>query len=478
MQLATIEAPARGRWAATAGLALLLPLAAHAAAGSFTRLSSDTYCHAALLQAHGLWGMLAYHYNIFAGRYTLYLLEGLSVLAGPAVFPLPPGLAVLLWLGGLVAVLWPQVRERWRALLLGALALVATLDASPAVPNVLYWTTGMHNYVAPLALLTWLAALIGWRARQPAAGRAEWVWRSAAFALAFLAAGGSEMVGVLQLAALVAFAAAGLLASSQDRRRLLPIVAAALLGAALGFGLVAAAPGNAVRRASQPPVPTPLALAGLVGGGTFISAGIAAKAGPLGLLTAVALPAVLGSQDAGWLRGRLRTRGAVAAAVLGVPAVTAVLIAASLVPPAYGLAGLPPSRAILVVAFVLVPGLMAWGYVLGQLLGPRLAPRLWLGGRGPALGAAALCLYALLETVLVVRPLPRLARFAEQWDHNYALIQAAVARGDASVTVPAIDNPLGVVDIGTDPTLRVTPCMAAWYGVEVRSEPQPTPPGG
>src|SRR5688500_3402997 len=103
------------------------------------------------------------------------------------------------------------------------------------------------------------------------------------------------MFGALQIVVLLLIAGALRWLGSHDlQRRLLPLLAAALAGAVLGLAIVAAAPGNLVRLEGNPKDHTLLQMAWVVVQATLICAGIAAKAGPLALLMAVAVPAALG----------------------------------------------------------------------------------------------------------------------------------------------------------------------------------------
>jgi hypothetical protein len=88
--------------------AALFPLGAYAYDGSFTRYLADDYCYAADVHARGFLAAQAFWYRTWAGRFTFHLAESALTLLGPAIAPLLPMLALVVWV---LALNWAI--KRW-----------------------------------------------------------------------------------------------------------------------------------------------------------------------------------------------------------------------------------------------------------------------------------------------------------------------------------------------------------------------------
>ena len=87
-------------------LAFAIPMAAYTYMGSFMRIIGDDYCYAAILRQFGFWMTQWQSYVAIIGyngnRYSLNLFSALVGLFGPKANAVLPGLALLVWLAGLV----------------------------------------------------------------------------------------------------------------------------------------------------------------------------------------------------------------------------------------------------------------------------------------------------------------------------------------------------------------------------------------
>ena len=231
-------------------LGLLLAVAPFVALAAFNQPFFDDFRNAVQQRAHGLWGVQAYWFGAWTGRFTTtFLLTALN--------PVSYG-----WLGGVkaaavlfMALLWAAVaallRAAWRlarpAAGWSAALLLALLANGMAAPfSFLYWFSGAVVYQLPLVgLLGGLAWLLA-RPPGPRGGRAG-AWLAGAGLV--LAATGNELT-LVQAGVVAGALAWGLPAALRPRR-------AVWRGWALAAGAAAAvavaAPGNWVRAGIMAP---------------------------------------------------------------------------------------------------------------------------------------------------------------------------------------------------------------------------------
>jgi MFS family permease len=147
------------------------------------------------------------------------------------------------------------------------------------------------------------------------------------------------------------------------------------------------------------------------------------------------------------------------------------LMVAICAPSAYAESAYPENRVLMIGRFISV----ATTIVLGGLAG--LALRAWLERLvrlEPALfNAAALailglgCLYAVVISYQInSKDIPYRQAWAAAWDKRDVQIQAAAARGDASITVTALDSLESLYELGPDPHHWVNGCAASYYGLQ------------
>jgi hypothetical protein len=462
----------RRRAGYTIAIALLAtPLLAHAYLGFFTRYMADDYCTAASARG-GLLAMQKHFYLGWSGRFAFTFTIGLVESLGVWVVPFLPGVliaalvAALAWAVSQFGCKWPA------ALLLAELIAFATFDDNKGgVFEAVYWQTGSLTYLLPLVLMTILAGYLA-RLYFREGGR---VWRLALCGLlAFYAGGFSETYVMTQTAALAAalVACAGLL-RRERRARVVAALCAATLGSLLAFAVVAASPGNQVRQAALPPRIglVPAAAQTLESAFAFVFAEHNYPATAHVRLAALLVPLLLSffapRESEG--RGRVPTevRAHVpAAAIVVVPLATFAVVVAGLFPSFYVMSREPPSRALLTTQFVLVCGLVCWGWMLGAALRrayPNPSRAVTACCVALALTMAAFPPYAAKRTLA---PVGKARALAAIWDRRDAEIRAAVARGERRLTVPA-DYNLGGTDMMTgDASWYVNECAAAFYGAE------------
>jgi len=464
------HAKIRAGAAATAALLLGAPLLAHAYVGLFTRYMADDYCTAAILRQAGLLGMQRALYVGWSGRFSFTLVVGLVETLGAGVAAYLPALMLAAWVAALTWAAAQFGLSRTAALLLSELIIFVTLDDNTGgVHEALYWQTGSLTYVLPLVILTLVA---GGLARLHARGAHGVGWRSLSLygAAAFCAGGFSETLVSMQAVALAAALAVCLWRRRADEaaRAVARALCAALLGSLLALAVVAAAPGNAARRAAlvasqhaAPSAPHVALLSSAEAAAAFVFYEHNYRGTAHLRLVALLLPLL-----AGFCASR-REEGAGRAFLLwAVPAVAFAAVAACFAPAFYVMSREPPPRALVVPQFVLASALAAWGHLLGGALRRTHAPAKRVRVLSAALAAALLMVAAARAASVTLGQAGKGRGLAAVWDRQDAEMRAAVARGERRLTVHVLYN-LGGTDLMTnDPAWYVNKCVADYYGAE------------
>ena len=337
-------------WRGVVGLlvtGLALPLAVYAWIGSYARYTADDYCWAGVLRTEGFWHAQVHWYTDYSPRYAFTFVVNLVELAGPAIVPVLPLAAIVVWLATLAWVFLQFRVKPLYAVALAEVAALATLQTAPDLPQSLYWQTGMLTYLLPLVLATFL---IGWIR----AGQQAW-WALAISALVTFAAGGlsetyliPQNVG-LTLALLAAFVLAPRQRTAQAH------LAAALAGGVLALVVILIAPATTSRIAGTP-ADLWLALSASIATAAYQAQHLV-RYFPFTVLLCLAAPGLLGASPA------LLNRRLFVAVTLGV----ALTLPFCYFPSFYAQNGNPPARSLIVPGAILIGYLLFLGYALGGL---------------------------------------------------------------------------------------------------------------
>ena len=429
------------------GVALALPLLVYGATGSFARYTADDYCWAGVLRTEGFFKAQVLWYTGYSPRYAFTFLVNLVELAGPAIVPVLPAIAILAyvatltWTVGRLGIRLVGCSTRLAPFVVAELVALATLQTAPDLPQSLYWQTGMLTYLLPLVLAT---LLIGWIAR----GLDRWWAVVLSSVLTFVAGGLSETYLIPQNVALtLALGCCLIFAAPSPRRRTTALhLASALVGGVLALAVIVASPSTASRVGGAP---ADLWLAS--------SAAIATAAVqvqrlgryfPLTILLCLGLPALLGDGT-----GRINRTWFVM--VSGVVVVT---LPFCYFPSFYAQNGNPPARSLIVPGAILIGYLVCTGFALQSVLARLPEPRRL---------AVALVL-ALVPLGIAVISLPEPALAAQQaalWDAQDQQIRASRDAGQLDITVPPRPRYLGEEFVSSDRTNWFNVCVARYYGV-------------
>ena len=439
------------RLAPLACLPALGKLAMVGTAATSTRYWADDYCFAAMVRTSGMLGAQADWYRTWTGRFAATFVASAAGWMPVAAADWIPALLLVAWVGGLAWAIGELLPDGADSLALAvALALglaVAVLALAPARAQDVAWLTGAASYLLPLVLATPVVGLL-LRARKGTRGRSSLL---VAGLLALLAAGCSETFTGMELGGFAAAVALCFALPAMHPARWVAV--AALLGAAAGAVIVAAAPGNANRIAA---LHTTSSLAHLIDPALLL---VPADIRQLVAHAPAVLPlaALLGAAAA-QLLPRVVLKQPARICLLGL-LVSLVMAYGALAPGAYNNVS-PPSRSLLELAVVLVAASAGAGFVLCAGLRGRVQP---VGG-----AVLLLTMVALVATFPgQPAPLDRLdsARAAAaQWDASDRVVRAAVAAGKETVTVPRI--PSGPLLDGLE-VAWVRDCAQRYYGIRL-----------
>jgi Family of unknown function (DUF6056) len=219
---------------------------------------ADDFCRAVQRRNLGFLDMQLHEYRTWAGRYTSSALIGLAVKFGETSAHIAPvaltGFSLAICTMAALRIPASIVPKRY-APIVGTLGCLGLFGLFENFGQSVLWLTGGLTYFAPYLLLG-VALLCAFP--QTSNPRFATAARVAAPILTFLAVGCSEVVGATIVGGLVVaclFGAGGL------RKPLWP----SMLSSLIGFVVMAASPGNAIRRSINPHLPLrelPLSAAG------------------------------------------------------------------------------------------------------------------------------------------------------------------------------------------------------------------------
>jgi Family of unknown function (DUF6056) len=485
------------RAASVLGAAFGLPLLGYALIGSFARYAADDYCWAGRLRTEGFFGAQVLWYTGYSPRYAFTFLVNLVELAGPAIVPALPALAILVWLATLTWTFLQFKITSVYAFVLAEVTALTSLQTAPDMAQSLYWQTGMLTYLLPLVLATFL---IGWIRRSLERNKLE-VWTLGITMLVIFVAGGlSETYLIPQNVGVTLALLAGLVAAPRTRAQK---VACAHLVAALAAGVLAllailVAPATTYRVGGSP-ADIWLASSAAIATGVYQALRLL-RFFPFTVLLCLGIPALLGVRPKteaqgvssgrtpfhGWPRGAATGMSAhFSAAPLGtgpgrinrrwfvlVSVAVAITIPFCYFPSFYAQNGNPPARSLIVPGALLVSYLLFAGYALrGFAL--RLPEQTRV--------AVALGL-AVLQVGAAAVSFPEQASAAQQaaarWDAEDQQIRTSRDAGQADLTVYPLPPYLGENFVTSDRENWFNVCVARYYGVSsiAASEPAGAPP--
>ncbi len=462
-------------------IALAFPLIAYGYLGIFTRYVADDFCAGRNLAIRGFWGSQIWTYQNHSGRFFSYFTRiGAGLIGGDQETRFVPAIFLVCWLAATTWALFELTKLlKWRlrllpSLLLAEILIFAMLRTAPDPGQSFYWQAGTFTYTAPIILITAFLGLVPHFLTAEDNGRSTTLSVVLAGTLGLCAAGCSETNAVFQCAGLALAVVFCKWAPVVRARRILPILYSGLLGSILGFIVVAAAPGNAVREAGIRAYTPALTKT------TLLQKTLAASAGyifdflrvrPLAALTLFAVPLALTRSEQLQSAGRTCWRSAIFV-IAGAWILAFFLIFSGILPGMHAFSSMPPDRALFVDHWIMLLTLMLSGVVLGWLASP------WYADSWVLRLLAAGCAVALIfpwsaksarDNFAATRDL---RMYAVEWDNEDAKLRRMKSNGELQVTLPwnASVASNGNIDqigwISDDPTYFINTCTADYYGLK------------
>jgi len=446
--------------------------------GSFMRYSGDDYCYGAILRQHGFWktqwhsytNPMPYHGN----RYSLTFVSGLSGLFAPAFNGILPGLAITLWVLGLVWVINSGGRlltlrlRRLEVFLSAEILAFFTLNQAPDLSQSLYWRSGMLPYLAPLIVNTFL---IGFMLKQLQGDQLSLHTLGFTIILAIFAGGFSETAAALQAGFLIS----ALLGTwfykkrgAEWSSRTILLLGAALIGTMFAMLALFISPSIQARQMDLPTPPDLMTLVRMSIHSAYIFTHSSVKRLFLSNFIIFASFLAISFQINARDRSSLSFRGfRFVGGLLLVPTVCFLLIVCCAAPSAYAQSSYPELRALITARFVMVVAAAVFGGLTGrgacQLL--KRADR----NSGPMLLATAILLglmsiYPLFTAQNTLAEVPTYRKWATFWDARDKEIRTTERGGINHIEVVKIDHIIPRVgDLSPDPDYWYNNCAEIFY---------------
>jgi len=437
--------------------------------GSFTRLLADDFCSAYYANRLGLLRSIWYWRLNWSGRYTAFGADWVMGKIGAYALPIIPLFSLLVWLILTIIVLHQLLRYvlsistlKPTAYSLGAIFLFTVLVISPNVPQSLYWWNGMRSYSLPLILLTGYAVLflIGLEKLKNQKGVSIGV--VASFLLSFVIGGLGETYVAFQLALLTYSLALEWLVHRNIKSSISLFLLAGLVGSMISMLVVVSAPGNAIRQSffSPPPNIAQLLQISLAGYLDFILTIVRVPE----QITAV-MGALLASAWAGAQSERKRSGNDWGS--LAIFSGSFILSFACIVPGVYGTSEPPPTRALIIPAFILMTCLMYSGFIAGEKFTKSKHPPIFVKWLMPILAILFIGYSVLINAQSLLGDREIYIEFAQKWDETDALILKAKADNQDSVQIPGMDNWAGLERPTPKKEYWPNVCYSQYYGIQV-----------
>lgn len=445
-------------------------LSLHAYLGGHTRLIADDFCSAHFARRLGLFRSIWYWYNNWSGRYTAFGVDWLMEKIGVYALPIMPPLVLLAWyvftflaLRSSMRAYFPGDNATFAALTLGAVFLFAVLSLSPLVLQSVYWWNAMRSYSLPLVLLT-LYAVFFQIGTQKLRTKNELLAGSLISFLFLFASGGlGETYVAFQTMLLSMLLIREWFIHKNVKTPQFRFLFAGLAGSVIALLIVVSAPGNTIRQDLYPPHPDLMTLSQVTMQSylDFVGAIFQTPEKVTGLFGAVFA--------AFWLGTRSESSAKESRSLFPIVSLGAVLLSiACLVPGVYATSEPSAPRTMIIPVFILIAGLQYVSFMSGQRWTELHGFSNPFGYVIPVLAGLLIGYAALVNGQSLYGDRSVYIEFAQRWQSADAQILQAKARGDESVTIPAMNVWTGPGGDPTDnPKYWVNRCYSLYYGITV-----------
>lgn len=461
----------------------LLDIAAQFAPALYNRPIIDDLCTAGSAKDIPFIEYVKNDYLGWTGRYSYISFSGLAGLAGPRFAGVLPVLLVVFWFCGLIWSLFPiftYLKLQPPLLFAAAVSsfyLAVLFNSQPSFFESLVWGAGSINYTMPLVLFT---VVVGLLLRAWFDNNKQSLIPIVLFV--FVIGGFSEIFGLLQIAVLASLSAYLILSKNRtSHKRFFVAVLAALFISVLAFGIVYAAPGNAVRQAaSGHPQPTPLTqLPWLVLWSTLVEFYVFIIHARYWILPLFLVPFTFGIFQQNSLQELEPTQTksnpkSILRSILWISLIVLGLAVIAALPSSYIQGDAPVSRAMILLFAFLVPAAGACSFLLGRLFAqigrgnlpvdPK--PRKWANLVLQSLALVSLFLGVTFSIREAIKLVPLQQQFAQAWDARDQELRALAAEGTQNAQAPMLVNAYGYSDLDNNPKHWINRCAARYYHLE------------
>jgi hypothetical protein len=456
------------------GVALLLGgLLLFAYLSVYNRHWADDWCYNADFRNKGFLDTVAgYAYDVTytPSRYSVTIFAGLLQAFDIAGTQWMTPLTLIFWVAGLIWLLGNTARLaglRYDSALIvffSALSVYFSVYLTPHLYQSLYWRTGHLTYTTPLALMTWVFALI---TRQGLTAKPSKWETTLAGLLSLLAGGCSEAGATVLVSSLGMYAGVALIFRKQVwAQKTLGIALVSLFFAIVAMCLLIFAPTTQMRSERYGNPTLLVELPRLIFNYTYAFFVLSVRdyhhimIAVISTLVGFVFPV---AEERAYKFNRYILLGVL------IIVVTILLVAASLTPSLYIEKGLPAARTMIIPRFIASLGFSLGGWVAGSALRVVFLAR-WL-----QVGAALVLLVSFaFPAYTIVKASGWIKVYSHRtqaWDAREAVVQSALDQGAARVTVEAIDGlPVGGIRDFDPPGKTgywITRCAAEYYGVKL-----------
>lgn len=458
--------------------AFAVALAGYTIIGSFMRYSGDDYCYGAILQQQGFWKTQWYSYTnptpYHGNRYSLTFLSSLSGLLVPTFSGVLPGLAIVLWILGLMWVIDIGGRllflrpSRLEGFLAAEILVFFTLAQAPDLSQSLYWRSGMLPYLAPLIANTFL---IGFILKQLQRDRPHRLTLGLIAILSFFAGGFSETAAALQAGYLIVALLGTCIHKKKGGelafRAILPL-GAAMIGILFALLVLFISPANQARQMNLPTPPDLITVVRMSVRSAYIFTHSSVKRLLFSNVIIFASFLVLSFQIKAHNQSSISLRVfRFAGGLLLVPMIGFLLIVCCTAPSAYAQSSYPELRALITARFVLVVAAAVFGALVGQGAYLLLKPAYNKSGYWLSVSAilfGLMSIYPLFTAKNTLAEVPAYRKWATFWDKRDKEIRTAEMHGINDIEVVWIDSIIPRVgDLSPDPGYWYNNCAEGYY---------------
>jgi hypothetical protein len=448
--------------------------------GTFSRHLADDYCESAVLKSEPvLSAVLGRYMSGGSNRFSNLLFVGLAEKLGENNLQIFPFVMILLWVVGTIWVV-RQFRQlmgiHWPALMDVLMAVSIVFFSAWQAPNryqTFLWRSGMATHFAPLVFTFLFFGFILSRANS---GKKPSLWASLfVFLSAFLIGGFSEppaafLVVMLSMLILVVWQ----WDDAEKKPSALTLLVPGLAGVMMSLAIMIFSP-------TMSTLANPSILDSIVSTArafpftiNFMDDTFRTKPAPslVSFLTSFLIFFVFYFRSENQpLDSRCRRQ--IWLALVLVPLVQYLLVAASFAPSAYG-ESYPAERAQIIGRVVMTTTLLVEGALLGILCASysaSFARREWLFLLG-GLTLLLLAFYPLRAGLSMLAEVPDYRERTTIWDRRESEIYDSVAAGERDLVVRYLPTREGIKELDATTKHWVNQCAAQYYGVDsIRSVP-------